>query len=155
MVKLGALKPRIYPGALPLSQAVASGELAVGSYTTVMTDEQKKGAPVEWRVPAKAWGARFYGQILKTAPHPNAAKLFMNFVFSDEAVAALEKAGFSVGERQAGQMKHEHRWEWKLKEIKRYFSYQSTLAAAYRALKFHGAKMEPEKSEQFKMAESE
>ena len=90
----------------------------------------------------------------KKAPHSAAARLFLNFVFSDEAVAALEKAGFSVGGRQEAQMKHARLWQWKLREIKRYFSYQATLAAAYRALKFNGAKIEPEKSDGFNMAEA-
>lgn len=96
VVKLAALKPRIYPGALPLSQAVASGELAVGSYTTVMTDEQKKGAPVEWRVPARAWGARFYGQILKTAPHPNAAQVLANYMVTPAGQAAIARTTASA-----------------------------------------------------------
>ena len=96
VVKLGALKPRIYPGALPLAQAVTSGEIAVASYTTVLTDEQKKGAPVEWRVPAKSWGARFYGQILKTAPHPNAAQVLSNYMITPAGQEAIARTTAST-----------------------------------------------------------
>lgn len=96
VVKLGALKPRIYPGALPLAQAVSSGEIAVASYTTVLTDEQKKGAPVEWRVPAKSWGARFYGQIPKTAPHPNAGQLLANYMITPAGQEAIARTTAST-----------------------------------------------------------
>lgn len=92
VTKLGALKPRIYPGALPLGQAVVSGEIAVAAYNQPLIDEQKKGAPVEWKVAGKAWGARFYGQIPKTAPHPNAAQLLANYIITpagQEAIARL------------------------------------------------------------------
>ena len=92
VVKLGALKPRIYPGALPLGQAVVSGEIAVAAYAQPLIDEQKKGAPVDWKVATKAWGARFYGQIPKTAPHPNAAQVLSNYIITpagQEAVARL------------------------------------------------------------------
>lgn len=90
--KLGALKPRIYPGALPLGQALVSGEIAVAAYNQPLVDEQKKGAPVEWKVAEKAWGARFWGQVLKSAPRPNAAQVLANYIITpagQEAVARL------------------------------------------------------------------
>ena len=96
VAKLAALKPRIYPGALPLAQAVSSGEIAVASYTTVLSDEQKKGAPVEWLVPQKSWGARFYGQILKTAPHPNAAQVLANYMVTPDGQAAIARTTASA-----------------------------------------------------------
>jgi len=96
VTKLAALKPRIYPGALPLAQAVTSGEIAVAAYTTVLTDEQKKGAPVEWRVPEKSWGARFYAQILKTGPHPNAAQVLANYLVTPAGQAAIARTTASA-----------------------------------------------------------
>jgi len=89
--RLAALKPRIYPGALPIGQAVVSGEIAVAAYCQPLIDEAAKGAPVEWRIAQKAWGARFWGQIPKVAPHPNAAQVLANFMITKAGQEALAR----------------------------------------------------------------
>jgi len=94
--KLAALKPRIYPGALPLAQAVVSGEIAVALHTQPLIDEAKKGAPVGWGLAPNPWGARFWGQILKRAPHPNAAQVLANFIVTQEGQEALTRIAASV-----------------------------------------------------------
>lgn len=94
--RLAALRPRLYPGALPIGQAVASGEISVAAYGQPLVDEQKKGAPVEWALPKKVWGARFWGQILKTAPHPNAAQVLANFIVTPTGQEALARLTASV-----------------------------------------------------------
>jgi len=88
--RLAALKPRIYPGALPIGQAVVSGEITVAGYCQPLIDEVAKGAPVGWRIAERAWGARFWGQVPRIAPRPNAAQLLANFMVTQagqEAVA--------------------------------------------------------------------
>ncbi len=90
--KLAALKPRIYPGALPMAQAVVSGEVGAALSTQPLIDEIQKGAPVGWGLAPKAWGSRFYGQILKNAPKPNAAQVLANYLVTksgQEAIARL------------------------------------------------------------------
>lgn len=94
--KLAALKPRIYPGALPIGQALVSGEISVAAYCQPLNDEISKGAPVEWRIASKAWGARFWGQILKTSPHPNAAQLLANYMITQPGQEALARNTASV-----------------------------------------------------------
>lgn len=89
--RLAALKPRIYPGALPVGQAVVSGEIAVAGYCQPLIDEVAKGAPVEWRIAQKAWGARFWGQIPRVAPHPNAAQVLANFMVTQSGQEALAR----------------------------------------------------------------
>ena len=89
--KLAALKPRIYPGALPIGQAVVSGEITVAGYCQPLIDEVAKGAPVGWRIAPKAWGARFWGQIPRIAPHPNAAQLLANFMITQAGQEALAR----------------------------------------------------------------
>jgi iron(III) transport system substrate-binding protein len=89
--RLAALKPRIYPGALPIGQAVVSGEIAVAAYCQPLIDEVAKGAPVEWRIAQKAWGARFWGQIPRVAPHPNAAQVLANFMITKSGQEALAR----------------------------------------------------------------
>ncbi len=94
--KLAALKPRIYPGALPLGQAVVSGEIAVAVYGQPLIDEEKKGAPVGWGLAPKPWGARFWGWVLKRAPHPNAAQVLANFMVTRPGQEAISRMAGSV-----------------------------------------------------------
>ena len=89
LAKLAALKPRVYNSALPMAQAVVSGEIAAALSTTSLDDEISKGAPVGWGLAPIAWGARFYGQILKVAPHPNAAQLLANYMVTQSGQEAL------------------------------------------------------------------
>lgn len=91
ITKLAALKPRVYPSALPMAQAVVSGEIAVGTSTVPLIDEMQKGAPVGWGLAPKVWGARFYGQILKNAPKPNAAQVLANLMVSKSGQEALAR----------------------------------------------------------------
>lgn len=96
ITKLAALKPRVYPSALPMAQAVVSGEIAVGTSTVPLIDEAQKGAPVGWGLPPKVWGARFYGQVLKNAPKPNAAQVLANFMVSKSGQEALARVTTSA-----------------------------------------------------------
>jgi iron(III) transport system substrate-binding protein len=89
VTKLAAQKPRVYPGAGPLREALASGEIIASTYNSPMTDLKAQGAPVAWTIPEKAWGARFYGGIVDSAPNPNAAQLFANFLVSKDGQTAL------------------------------------------------------------------
>lgn len=88
VTQLAAQHPRIYPGAGPLREALAAGEVDVSTYSSPMTDMTAKGAPVAWTIPEKAWGARFYGGILDSSPNPNAAQLFANFLVTKDGQVA-------------------------------------------------------------------
>jgi iron(III) transport system substrate-binding protein len=94
--KLAALKPQVYPGALPLGQAATSGEIAVAAYGEPLIDEKEAGAPVDWGLAPKPWGARFYGMVLKCAPHPDAAQLLANFIVTREGQEAIARKTASV-----------------------------------------------------------
>lgn len=96
ITRLAAQEPHLYPGVLPIAQAVASGEIAVGLHTESMVDEKAAGAPVESRFLPDPWGARYYGMILKSAPHPNAAQLLANFMITREGQEALSRKAGSV-----------------------------------------------------------
>ena len=83
--KLAAQNPKIYPSVLPMTQAVASGELAgapCASGTAV--DLKGQGAPISYKVLTDNWNAPYYGLILKQAPHPAAAQLLADFMISPE-----------------------------------------------------------------------
>jgi iron(III) transport system substrate-binding protein len=81
LTKLAAQNPKIYPSTLPMTQAVASGEIigapcAAGTALTL----KAAGAPIEFKVLPDNWNAPYFGMILKQAPHPAAAQLFANYI---------------------------------------------------------------------------
>jgi iron(III) transport system substrate-binding protein len=86
--KLAAQKPRIYPSALGVSQALTSGEIAVSPTVQPLVSEKVSGAPVDWRLPEPTWGSPFYGHVTAVAPHPNAAQVLADFLVSPKGQAA-------------------------------------------------------------------
>jgi iron(III) transport system substrate-binding protein len=94
--KLAAQRPRVYPSALPMAQALSSGEIAAATMVEPQVDEQKAGAPVEWGLANPAWGARFHGALLKSGPHPNAAQVLANFMITREGQQAIARKAASV-----------------------------------------------------------
>ncbi|MFF0816888.1 ABC transporter substrate-binding protein [Rhodococcus sp. NPDC003318] len=93
--RLAAQQPRVYPGILPIAQALTSGEVAAG-FSGALTDEVADGAPVDFGVPEKLWGARFYTSVLTAAPHPNAAQLLANFLVTPAGQTAYTRKTASV-----------------------------------------------------------
>jgi iron(III) transport system substrate-binding protein len=94
---LAALEPRIYPSALPMAEALSAGEIAAATFVQVLVDEKDAGAPVDSGLaPEEVWGARFFGMIQESAPHPNAAQLLADFMISREGQEALARKNASV-----------------------------------------------------------
>lgn len=91
---LAEQQPRIYPGAGPLIEAISSGEVSAGTFssTSVLAEAIANGAPVDFVLDeAGAWGTRFYGFLPASAAHPAAGALFTDFMLSpagQELVAA-------------------------------------------------------------------
>ena len=88
--KLAALNPKIYTSTLPMTQAVASGEIigapcAAGTALTL----KAAGAPIDFKVLPDNWNAPYFGMILKQAPHPAAAQLFANYLESPPGQALV------------------------------------------------------------------
>jgi iron(III) transport system substrate-binding protein len=94
--KLAAQRPRVYPSALPLAQALSSGEVAAATTVEPQVDEQKAGAPVEWGLAKPAWGARFHSALPKSGPHPNAAQVLADFMITREGQEAIARKAASV-----------------------------------------------------------
>jgi len=85
--KLAAQKPKIYPSSLPMTQAVASGEISAGTFTSANAlDLHDQGAPINWVQPGGIhnWNAPWWGMVLKGAPHPNAAQLLLDFLVTPQ-----------------------------------------------------------------------
>jgi iron(III) transport system substrate-binding protein len=94
--KLAAQNPKIYISSLPMTQAVASGEiigapLAAGTALVL----KGQGAPIDYKVLPDNWNAPYIGLVLKQAPHPNAAQLLADYMLSPEGQGLVDK-GFGA-----------------------------------------------------------
>lgn len=100
MDRLAAMKPRVVQSILDTTAYVARGEalIASGSATFNNFVAAEKGAPIVAILPKE--GVPFITSpqaILKKAPHPNAAKIFSDWLFSLEAQQILANRGLYVG----------------------------------------------------------
>ncbi|WP_439619065.1 ABC transporter substrate-binding protein [Shinella sp.] len=80
-------EPKLFPGHGPINDRIITGELLVGVSLNYMTDEAilEKGAPIKALFPTD--GAPMIWSpvgIVAKAPHPNAAKVMMDFLASPE-----------------------------------------------------------------------
>jgi iron(III) transport system substrate-binding protein len=89
------LKPRMSNGHLALARSVGAGEfdVAITNYLNLTLNVKLSGAPTDFWVLDPV--VVFYGQagVNEKAPHPNAARLFTNFMLSREGQTALTARG--------------------------------------------------------------
>ncbi|MCG8545819.1 MAG: extracellular solute-binding protein [Alphaproteobacteria bacterium] len=100
MDKLAALKPRVVQSAVDTTTYLVRGEalLATGSTSYSNFVAIQKGEPIAMIQPEE--GVPFIVSphaILKKAPHPNAAKIFSDWLFSLEGQQILANRGLYVG----------------------------------------------------------
>jgi iron(III) transport system substrate-binding protein len=91
--KLAALKPDMRLGHALLAELIAAGEIPVGLtvYSGNADSIKKKGGPIDWVAVEPIVGRPQAIAVAKTAPHPNAALLFADFVLSPEGQGLLNK----------------------------------------------------------------
>lgn len=89
--QLGNQRPRIVPSTLPGTQMVAAGESAfvLPNLRMVSFSLIEKGAPLDDITPTPTCGLISALAISKKARHPNAARLFSNFILTREAQEVL------------------------------------------------------------------
>jgi len=88
-----ATKPTLYPSGAPASDALVRGEVQIAPllYNIVWT-KKRDGAPLEIFFPPEGVPINPYASgIPKTAPHPNAAQLFLNWNLSEEGQTFMIK----------------------------------------------------------------
>ena len=92
---LAGQKPGIYPGSEAMENAVASGEVAATMFGSKRIKAlADKGAPVGFAVaPQGAGVGGLETGILKTAPHPNAAQVFANWLASEDGQKCVLSSG--------------------------------------------------------------
>src|SRR5690348_11117851 len=91
--KQAATHPVLYPSGAPTSDALVRGEISIAPllYNIVYTKE-KVGAPIKIFFPPEGVPVNPYATgIPKTAAHPNAAKLFLNWCLSKEGQSFMIK----------------------------------------------------------------
>ena len=91
--KQAATQPALYPSNAPLSDALVRGEVVIAPllYNTIYP-KKKDGAPIEIFFPPEgAPVTPFAAGVPKTAAHPNAARLFLNWCLSEEGQAFMIK----------------------------------------------------------------
>ncbi|HEU5258349.1 MAG TPA: extracellular solute-binding protein [Vicinamibacterales bacterium] len=93
--KIAALQPSLRKGHVLLASLVAAGEVPVGlaMYNSNIETLKRKGAPIDY-VPVQPVVARPQGiGVARSAPHPNAAILFAEFVLSPDGQQLFESMG--------------------------------------------------------------
>ncbi len=98
--KLAAQKPRIVQSAIDATNFVVRGEalMSVGGTGYESFSAIRKGEPAQFISPKE--GVPFVVSpqaILAKAPHPNAAKIFTDFIFSKEVQETFASEGLYVG----------------------------------------------------------
>jgi iron(III) transport system substrate-binding protein len=81
-----ATKPKLYPSGGPLSDAITRGEILIAPLTyNAFYPKKRDGAPIEAIYPPEGIPILPYAAgITKSARRPNAAKLWLDWVLSDE-----------------------------------------------------------------------
>jgi iron(III) transport system substrate-binding protein len=85
-VRQAATKPKLYPSGAPLSDALVRGEVSIAPLIyNIIYPKQRDGAPVKTFFPPEGVPIVPYGSgIPKTAQNPNAARLYMDWLLSEE-----------------------------------------------------------------------
>jgi len=81
-----ATKPRLFPSGAPLSDSLVRGEVSIAPLVyNIVYPKQRDGAPVKTFFPPEGVPIVPYGSgIPKTAQNPNAARLYMDWLLSEE-----------------------------------------------------------------------
>ncbi|MBI4490524.1 MAG: extracellular solute-binding protein [Deltaproteobacteria bacterium] len=86
MKRLAGQNVNLRSGTTLLANLVVAGEIpiAIDLYAYQVERSKKKGAPIDWVAVEPAIVHAVLGGISKNTPHPNAAKLFMDYLLSEE-----------------------------------------------------------------------
>ena len=97
---LAAMKPTLVESFNPAAERVTSGEFPIGiTYVYYVYLNGIKGAPVDYVRTGKFLGDASYLSLFHKAPHPNAAKAFIDFFLDEESMTTMAKAGEFVNRK--------------------------------------------------------
>jgi len=93
--RINQTKPRYYASSPPLDNDLVRGRIGIGAVTASTIARQiENGAPIAVIFPEDgipSFGA--FGNVTSNAKHPNAAKLWMNYITSKRGSLAVSKTG--------------------------------------------------------------
>src|SRR6185436_15821330 len=91
--KLAAMRPQIRSGHTLMTELMAAGKIPVvlTLYNQAVDKMKEKGAPIDWKPLAPAFGRADGIAVAKRAPHPHAALLFADFVLSPEGQRIIKE----------------------------------------------------------------
>jgi len=92
--QLAAQEPRLYPGSAPGREDLAAGAISVfiPNWESIAMIQFEQGDPTAWTYPEIAPAfANTYLAISANAPHPNAARLFTAWFFTEEGASVMHK----------------------------------------------------------------
>jgi iron(III) transport system substrate-binding protein len=94
----GKQELRFYPSTVPLTQAVASGEVWAANSGNIATLKQleEQGAPIAYTFPDPSYANPQAAAALASSKRPNAALLFLDFAMSPEGQAAMNGNGLGA-----------------------------------------------------------
>lgn len=95
MRKLALQRPAFHEGHNLLAQLLAAGEFpaVANTYGHILAREKERGAPVQWVLVEPVITYLHPIALARHAPHPNAGKLFVDFLLSKEGQTMLSAQG--------------------------------------------------------------
>jgi iron(III) transport system substrate-binding protein len=97
---LAALKPALVESFNPAADRVTSGEFPIGiTYIYYVYLNGIKGAPLDYVRTGRFLGDASYLTLFHKAPHPNAARAFIDFFLDEESMSIMAKAGEFVNRK--------------------------------------------------------
>jgi iron(III) transport system substrate-binding protein len=97
---LAAMKPTLVESFNPAADRVTSGEFPIAiTYVYYVYLNGIKGAPIDYVRTGKFLGDASYLTLHNKAPHPNAAKAFIDFFLDEESMSIMAKAGEFVNRK--------------------------------------------------------
>ena len=97
---LAAMKPIMVESLLPSAERVTTGETPIAiTYVKYAYVFGKKGAPLEYVRLPKMLGDGHYIGLAAKAPHPNAAKAFIDYFLDNESMNTMAKLGEFVNRK--------------------------------------------------------
>jgi iron(III) transport system substrate-binding protein len=97
---LAALRPTLVESFNPAADRVTSGEFPIGiTYVYYVYLNGIKGAPIDYVRTGRFLGDASYLSLFHKAPHPNAAKAFIDFFLDEESMSIMAKAGEFVNRK--------------------------------------------------------
>ena len=97
---LAAMKPTLVESFNPAAERVTSGEFPIAiTYIYYVYLNGIKGAPIDYVRMGKFLGDASYLTLHDKAPHPNAAKAFIDFFLDEESMSIMAKAGEFVNRK--------------------------------------------------------